>query len=55
MNELPAAVERTNIATLNTTRVDEPPAAVYLARLNANNRRTMRSILAIVILHTLWG
>ena len=45
MNELPAAIEQSDIVTLDTTRVDEHPAAVYLAGLSASSRRTMRGAL----------
>jgi site-specific recombinase XerD len=45
MKELPAVSEQTDIVTLEATRVDEHPAAVYLAGLSASSRRTMRGAL----------
>jgi site-specific recombinase XerD len=48
MSDLPAAIPQTDIATLDTTRVDEHPAAVYLAGLSAGSRRTMLGALNTV-------
>jgi site-specific recombinase XerD len=45
MRELPVAIEQTDIITLEATRVDEHPAAVYLAGLSASSQRTMRGAL----------
>ena len=45
MNDLPAAIEQTNIVRADVVRVEEHPAAVYLAGLSPNSRRTMRGAL----------
>ena len=45
MNELPATIAQTDIVTLDATRADEHPAAVYLTEPSASSRRTMHGAL----------